>query len=136
MADVLTPEQRRRNMAAIKGKNTGPELLVRRLVHRLGYRYRLHVSGLPGKPDLVFGSRKKVIFVHGCFWHRHLCPMGQVRAKTRAEFWDEKLRGNVMRDSRNIERLRSAGWKVHVVWECETRNLHDLEASLRCFLDW
>src|SRR5687768_9553296 len=98
MADVLTKAQRSRNMAAIRGRDTGPEMRVRRLLHRLGYRYALHSKALPGKPDLVFRSRKKAIFVHGCYWHMHRCKYGRVVPATRTEFWQAKRKGNVNRD--------------------------------------
>ena len=96
--DVHTPRQRSRNMAAIKGKDTRPEMVVRRMLHRLGFRYALHKNGLPGKPDLVFPSRRKVIFVHGCYWHIHDCRYGRVVPATRADFWRAKRRSNVERD--------------------------------------
>jgi DNA mismatch endonuclease (patch repair protein) len=121
MADVLTKEQRYRNMANIKGKNTKPELVVRSLVHRLGYRYRLHQKGLPGKPDLVFASRRKVIFVHGCFWHMHECRYGAVKPATNASFWETKRLSNVERDKNNRIVLEQIGWQVLVIWECQTR---------------
>lgn len=134
MADVLTPEQRAYNMSRIRGKNTSPEMFVRRLVHRLGYRYRLHSSKLPGKPDLVFASRQKVIFVHGCYWHIHDCAYGRVKPKTNAEFWETKRRSNVERDARNLARLEAEGWQTLVVWECEVRDAARVERLVRRFL--
>lgn len=122
MTDVLTKEQRHRNMANIKGKNTKPELIVRSLVHRLGYRYRLHQKGLPGKPDLVFSARRKVIFVHGCFWHMHECRYGVVKPTTNASFWETKRLSNVERDRKNRVALEQTGWQVLVIWECQTRS--------------
>src|SRR5262245_53740917 len=110
MADVLTGEQRRRNMAAIKGTDTGPEMKVRRLLHRLGYHYALHSKDLPGKPDLVFRSLKKAILVHGCYWHMHSCKYGRVVPATRTEFWQAKRQGNVERDCRTVAALASLGW--------------------------
>ena len=101
-------------------KDTKPEHLVRSLIHRLGYRYRLHVRKLPGCPDLVFPSRRKVIFVHGCFWHRHHCRKGQSTPKTRAPFWKEKLESNKDRDAKRRRKLRRLGWSVLTVWECQT----------------
>ena len=134
MPDVLTPEQRRRCMAAIRGKDTKPERVVRSLVHRMGYRFRLHRRDLPGKPDLVFPGRRKVVFVHGCFWHRHPgCRFATVPA-TRREFWMDKLGGNRRRDLRVQRELRRLGWGVMVVWECQTRDLGRLEGRLRRFL--
>lgn len=134
MADVHTPAQRRFNMSRIRGKDTAPEMAVRRLVHGMGYRYRLHDRRLPGRPDLVFPSRRKVIFVHGCFWHRHDCRFGQVRASTNAAFWEEKIDGNVARDTRNLSELAVIGWAYLVIWECETGSERALRARLRRFL--
>ena len=123
-------------MSAIRNKNTKPEMIVRRLVHSLGYRYRLHGIGLPGKPDLIFPSRRKVIFVHGCFWHRHSCSKGRSMPSTRAKFWREKLDENKERDRKNVRKLRKEGWKVLVIWECQTRNTEKLISKLRKFLDF
>lgn len=106
-------------MRAVKPINTTPELVVRRLVHSLGYRYRLHVGTLVGKPDLVFPARRKIIEVRGCFWHSHSCPRGAVPA-TRRQFWLKKLRRNVLRDGRTLRALRRDGWRVLIVWECQT----------------
>ena len=128
-------EGRRANMQAIKGKNTGPELVVRTLLHRLGYRYRLHARELPGRPDIVFSRRKKAIEVRGCFWHHHdeaECP-NAVLPKTRAEWWRSKLEANVARDRRNASALRSLGWDVEVVWECQVGR-SDLNDRLELFL--
>lgn len=134
MADVLTPEQRRRNMAAIKGKNTKPEMVVRRLVHGLGYRYRLHRKDLPGKPDLVLPSRRKVIEVYGCYWHVHDCPYGRVVPKTNADFWQTKRRSNVARDKRNTEELAKQNWRVLIIWECEIKDTNKLQERITQFL--
>lgn len=134
MPDVHTPEQRSRNMAAIRGKDTRPEMIVRRMVHRLGYRYRLHVRTLPGNPDLVFPRLRKLILVHGCFWHMHGCRYGRVTPRTRAEFWQTKRTGNVMRDRRTLRKLRHAGWDVLVVWECEVKDVFKLSNRLKRFL--
>lgn len=134
MSDVLTPAQRRYNMSRIRGKNTVPEMIVRRLVHGMGFRYRLHRRDLPGRPDLVFPARREVIFVHGCFWHRHACRFGSVRPRTNAEFWEEKRSGNVARDKLAMEALAALGWTARIVWECETRNPNALGRSLRAFL--
>ena len=136
MADWLTEEQRRRVMQAIKSKDTGPEMAVRRMVHRLGYRYRLHKKGLPGRPDLVFAPRKKVIFVHGCFWHAHDCRYG--RAPTsRQEYWLPKLKRNRERDAENKAELESLGWEVLTVWECQIKKKDTtaLVEALTGFLD-
>lgn len=123
-------------MAAIRSKGMKPEMIVRRLVHSLGFRYRLHSKTLPGKPDLVFRSRKKIIFVHGCFWHQHddpACLDGRL-PKSRPEYWIPKLSKNRARDQRNIEALQESGWSALVVWECETRDLTVLQQKLRDFL--
>lgn len=123
-------------MAAIRSKDMKPEMIVRRLVHSLGFRYRLHSKELPGKPDLVFRSRKKIIFVHGCFWHQHndpACLDGRL-PKSRPEYWIPKLSKNRARDQRNIEALQEGGWSALVVWECETRDLTVLQQKLRGFL--
>lgn len=121
MTDVHTREQRSRNMAAIRSVNTKPEMRVRSLLHSLGYRFRLHRKDLPGKPDIVLPKYRTVIFVHGCFWHCHNCSYGRVVPRTRAEFWATKRRGNVERDSRTSRELERAGWKVFIVWECQTK---------------
>jgi len=127
------PEARRRNMSAISGKNTWPELVVRRLAHRMGYRFRLHVNQLPGRPDLVFPGRLKLIELRGCFWHRHPGCVHAATPKTRPEFWQAKFDGTVARDARNVAVLEAAGWKVLVIWECEVV-LPTLESRLRNFL--
>ena len=121
VADTLTADRRSEVMGRIRSKDTTPELRVRRLVHGMGYRYRLHAKGLPGRPDLVFRPRRKAIFVHGCFWHRHEgCSRSQI-PKTRTGFWQDKLDGNVRRDQTNEAALRSDGWGVLTIWECETK---------------
>lgn len=133
MADVLTPEQRRLNMRRIRAKDTKPELLVRRGLHAHGFRFRLHRKDLPGCPDLVFPSRRAVIFVHGCFWHGHGCPLCKMPA-TRPEFWQMKIDRNRARDQKAIVALKSAGWRVLVVWECALRGSAKLPypAVLEC----
>lgn len=135
MADVHTPKQRSFNMAQIKGKNTSPELSVRSIVHRLGFRFRLHVRKLPGCPDLVFPSRRKVILVHGCFWHLHTCKYGRVKPQTNSRFWREKRDSNRERDRRNARRLRRQGWGVLTVWECSVRDSDRLAKRLFKFLN-
>jgi DNA mismatch endonuclease, patch repair protein len=135
MTDVLTQVQRRRNMAAIRGKDTGPERTIRRLVHSMGYRYLLHDRRLPGRPDLVFPRRRKVIFVHGCFWHMHECKYGRVVPATNAEFWHIKRTANVERDVRSAKALSAQGWDVLVTWECEIRDLQALTQRLIAFLE-
>jgi len=121
-------------MARIRGRNTKPEMRVRRLVHGLGYRYRLHKRDLPGTPDLVFAARRKAIFVHGCFWHQHQCPRGSQPTSNTA-FWKTKLRQNVERDRKNIAELAAAGWSVLVVWECETKSTASLAKRITRFLE-
>lgn len=130
MTDVLTPEQRRRNMQAIRSRGTRPELVVRRIAHRLGMRFRLHRKDLPGCPDLVFPKLNVAVFVHGCFWHLHHCPYGRVVAATNRQFWREKRFQNAARDSRKAAALRRAGWSVHRIWECETRDPDHVEVRL------
>ena len=112
-------EQRSRNMSAIKSKNTKPEIKVRKILHSMGYRFRLHRKDLPGSPDIVLPKYKTVIFVHGCFWHRHENCKYASTPKTRQEFWEAKFRENINRDKLNQENLSSKGWKIIVVWECE-----------------
>jgi DNA mismatch endonuclease, patch repair protein len=135
VVDTLSPHERSQRMGLVRGKNTKPELLVRRLVHRLGFRYRLHVSKLPGNPDLVFPRRRSVIFVHGCFWHRHRgCPLCRL-PKSRLDFWKPKLEGNRKRDSRNQRELRNEGWRFLVVWECQLGNEAKLTNTIVKFLE-
>ncbi len=130
MSDVLTAEQRSYNMSQIRGVHTQPELRVRRLLHGLGLRYRLHGKGLPGKPDLVFAGARAVLFVHGCFWHMHRCKYGKPAPATNVSFWAEKRRGNVERDKRNRAALRAGDWRVFEVWECDTRDEEKMRAKL------
>jgi DNA mismatch endonuclease (patch repair protein) len=132
--DTRSPQQRRRIMQSVKQKDTTPELVVRRLLHGAGYRYRLHRKGLPGRPDIVFGKRRKVIFVHGCFWHAHGCSKGQA-PKSKLDYWGPKLAQNVERDARNVRDLVNAGWQVLTIWECETRDPARLLLVLRDFVD-
>jgi DNA mismatch endonuclease (patch repair protein) len=134
MADVLTREQRRLNMSRIRGRDTTPELIVRRAVHRMGLRFRLHRRDLPGTPDLVLPRHRKIIEVRGCYWHMHDCPYGRVKPKTRAEFWEQKRQQTVQRDRLNLESLRQLGWQVLVVWECGTRDRDRLNKCLAEFL--
>ncbi len=132
--DPLTKSERSERMSRVRGIDTKPEMLVRRLVHRLGYRYRLHVQGLPGRPDMVFRPRRKVIFVHGCFWHQHGCRQYRM-PKSRKSFWVPKLRTNVERDLAVQTDLRNSGWDVLVIWECELREKNALEERVVQFLD-
>lgn len=134
MADTRTKEQRRRIMQAVRGKDTGPEWVVRRLLHKVGYRYRLHRKDLPGKPDLVFPSRRKAIFVHGCFWHAHGCRYGRP-PKSRPEYWLPKLKENKRRDVDRIAELEKMGWQVLTVWQCEIKDTEAVTKRMRAFLD-
>ena len=135
MVDTLSPAARSALMSRIRGKDTKPEMAVRRLLHGIGYRYRLHRSDLPGKPDLVFPGRSSVIFVHGCFWHLHKgCKYARM-PKSRLAFWVPKLEGNRKRDRRNERALRARGWRVMVVWECQVRDLDRIERRARRFLE-
>lgn len=136
MADTLTPPQRSERMARVRGKDTRPEMKVRSIVHGMGYRYRLHRRSLPGSPDLVFPSRRAVIFVHGCFWHRHDDPRCK-RArlpKSRPEFWLPKLEANRQRDARNKTALESSGWRVLELWECQLGERDQIEQKVKDFL--
>jgi DNA mismatch endonuclease (patch repair protein) len=132
--DRMTPEQRHTCMSHIRGKDTGPEWAVRRSVHAMGFRYRLHVKTLPGKPDLVLPRHRKIIFVHGCFWHAHGCRAARRPPATHPRFWKEKFAKNVRRDRQALTRLWQAGWQVLVVWECETKDPEQLRARLSAFL--
>ena len=134
MADNLTAEQRKKNMTAIKSRHTKPEIIVRSIIHRLGFRFRLHDAKLPGKPDIVLPRHKKIILVHGCFWHIHDCKRGNVTPKTNVEYWQNKRLRNVERDKQNLEFYKNAGWKVLVVWECQTKDFLTIEKTLVTFL--
>lgn len=121
MVDVMSAEERSLLMSRIRGKNTSPEMTVRKLLWGAGFRYRLHAKGLPGRPDIVFAKRRAALFVHGCFWHRHEgCPLFRL-PKTRTPFWDDKLQRNRERDARAIATLIAADWRVAVIWECAVR---------------
>lgn len=122
MTDKISSSVRSKNMAAIKGKDTKPEIIVRRYLHKLGYRFRLHRKDLPGKPDITLPRFKTVIFVHGCFWHRHEQCANSVMPTSNVAFWRKKLDGNVVRDKKNVELLKEQGWKVLVIWECEVQS--------------
>lgn len=136
MIDTLTPRERSERMSRVRGADTKPEMHVRRLIHGMGYRYRLHRRNLPGTPDLVFTPRRKVIFVHGCYWHRHSdphCPLARL-PKSRLEFWLPKLEGNRRRDELNQTKLRKMGWKILVIWECQLKTGDALRSRIRKFL--
>lgn len=134
MADRLTPERRSYLMSRVRGKNTTPELRVRKLAHALGYRFRLHRRDLPGKPDLVFPRLRKIVFVHGCFWHRHVGCRLATYSKSRTTFWEDKFKRNVERDQFVQAALRTLGWQILVIWECESREPDLLKAKLQDFL--
>ncbi|MEA1086425.1 DNA mismatch endonuclease Vsr [Sphingomonas sp. CD22] len=135
MTDILAPAARSERMRRVCGKNTRPEMMVRGLAHRLGYRFRLHRRDLPGSPDLVFPARRAVIFVHGCFWHQHDCPRGARRPSSNASYWHPKLARNVERDGEVRQRLENEGWRVLAIWECEMRDSEQLSRRLTGFLD-
>ena len=134
MVDSLTPAQRSACMRKVRGKDTAPEMRVRRLAHSMGYRYVLHARNLPGKPDLVFVSRRKVIFVHGCFWHNHDCRHGSIAPATNAGYWAQKRQRNMGRDKEHVDALRKDGWAVLVLWECDTTDPVTLRKRLESFL--
>ena len=130
MTDHLTPEYRSWNMSRIQGKNTSPEKVVRSMLHRMGYRFRIHRTDLPGKPDIVLPKYNTAIFVHGCFWHRHPGCKYATTPKSNPEFWQRKFQRNLDRDRENQTMLQANGWKVVVVWECELRDLDALAERL------
>ena len=132
--DKVDQATRSATMRAVKSKNTAPEMKIRRLLHRAGYRYRLHPANLPGKPDIVFPGRRKVIFLHGCFWHGHDCRP-KIRPASNTEYWLPKIEGNKARDANHIAALQAAGWHVLVVWECQSKDDDALMGSLRAFLE-
>lgn len=134
MADHVDSAKRSLIMAAVHSKHTKPELLARKIVHGLGYRYRLHSGKLPGHPDLVFPGRRKVVFVHGCFWHRHPGCAKASSPKTRPDFWEAKFQANVARDARTQREIESQGWKVFTVWQCELKDPERLAGRLNEFL--
>lgn len=132
--DTVATETRSRIMSAVRGKNTKPELAVRSVAHAIGFRFRLHCRDLPGTPDLVFPRLRRVVLVHGCFWHRHQGCAATTTPKANAEFWAEKFKRNVARDRATARTLRQQGWRVLVVWECQALNLISLRRNLRRFL--
>lgn len=132
--DPLTPEQRSERMSQVRNSNTKPEMIVRRMIHGMGYRYGLHSKKLPGHPDLVFASRKKLIFVNGCFWHLHGCNHYRM-PKSRKEFWEPKLKKNVERDRAVRQQLKEKGWEVLTIWECELKDLKNVRRCIVNFLE-
>lgn len=134
MTDMFAPEKRSEIMKKVRGKDTELEMKVRRLVHGMGYRYRLHVGKLPGRPDLVFPALRKVVFIHGCFWHRHSCRAGNSTPTSRANYWLRKFERNQKRDAGNIKDLKRTGWRVLVIWECMTKDPKKLRTKLMRYL--
>lgn len=132
--DNLTPEQRSRNMRRIRSTSSKPELVVRSMIWKMGFRYRLHLKNLPGKPDIVFTAKRKVVFIHGCFWHQHAGCKYAAKPKSHSNYWNPKLAKNIERDRLNQEALINMGWKVHIVWECETKDLDCLREKIYNFL--
>lgn len=137
MVDVHDPKTRSRNMAAIKGSNTKPELLVRRALHAQGLRYKIHVKDLPGKPDMVFPKHRAVVFIHGCFWHQHDCHLFKWPS-TRKDFWEQKIGRNVTNDELAARKLQDLGWRVALVWECalKGRTRLDYTVAMQTLADW
>ena len=133
--DTLTREERSERMRRVKSRDTNPEMKLRRLVWRLGYRYQKNRRDIIGQPDMAFIGRKRVIFLHGCFWHRHNCPLGQRSPKSRTAFWGQKFRKNIRRDARVMKELKAADWGALVIWECELRDPAKVERRIRRFLD-
>ena len=131
MTDRISEARRSWNMSRIRGKDTKPEIAVRSMLHRLGYRFRLHRNDLPGRPDIVLPSRKTVILVHGCYWHRHSGCKYAYSPKSRIDFWEKKFAENTARDRRNMDELQSIGWRALVVWECELREPGELKNRLK-----
>ncbi len=135
MTDVFLESKRSWIMSRVRGKDTSPELIVRSLIHRLGYRFRLHRKDLPGKPDIVFPGRKKAIFVHGCFWHGHDCNRGSRAPKTNTVYWKEKIKRNVRRDKARQRELDLLGWRTLIIWECRTKDPGSLRSVIVSFLE-
>lgn len=136
MADFMTTAQRSRAMSKVTGKNTKPEMKIRSGLHRIGFRFRLNDKKLPGKPDIVLRKYSKIIFVHGCFWHHHINCSKSKMPQTRKEFWENKIRNNVIRDQENIRKLKNMGWYVAIVWECATKKQKDLINTIDTLNGW
>jgi DNA mismatch endonuclease (patch repair protein) len=134
MSDKFTSEERSRIMSRVKGQNTKPEKVIRSLLHSMGYRFRLHRKDLPGKPDIVLPKHRKVIFVHGCFWHGHENCRRAARPKANAEFWNKKLDSNIARDTNTQAELKKLGWQFLVIWQCEMKDIEKLRQQLAHFL--
>ena len=134
MADIFTPEKRSNIMSKIKGKNTKPEMTVRSTLHRMGYRFRIHDKKLPGSPDIVLSRHKKIIFVHGCFWHGHAGCKRAAMPESNFEFWNKKISRNIERDNSTERELRSFGWQVLIIWQCQTKDPDALRMILRQYM--
>jgi len=135
--DIISTDRRSQNMQRIRSQNTLPELCVRRLIYKMGYRYRVNVSNLPGKPDIVFAGRRKVIFVHGCFWHRHAdpsCPFAHI-PQSKQDYWLPKLERTIERDIENLNKYEQLGWATLIIWECETKDLVRVAERVQEFLE-
>jgi DNA mismatch endonuclease (patch repair protein) len=132
--DTRSPAKRSEIMSLVKSQNTSPELAVRRMLSARGYRYRLHPANLPGRPDIVFPNRRRALFIHGCFWHGHDCPKGHP-PKSRRDYWVPKIAANKLRDARQLGRLRRAGWKAMVIWQCQLKAREKLERRIERFLE-
>lgn len=135
MVDTLTPEKRSWNMSRIRSTNTKPEIIVRQVLHAMGYRFRLHNPNIPGKPDIILPKYKSVIFVHGCFWHRHKDCKYAYNPKSKVEFWQKKFAGNKIRDQFIENKLSELGWNQIVIWECETKDKNHIQKILKGFLN-
>ncbi len=137
MKDPLSPQERSKQMSLVRSKDTKPEKIIRKIVYGMGYRYRLHVRDIIGCPDMVFRARRKVIFIHGCFWHQHKCKLGNRIPKSRVKFWHDKLEKNKKRDIEVTRRLKSEGWSVLIIWECQIhqQNLNRLSSRIQQFLN-
>jgi len=134
MPDTLTGKQRKRCMSRNRGKDTSPEIIVRQQLYSLGYRYRLHRKDLPGCPDMVFSAKKKVIFINGCYWHRHSCKKGRSKPETRKDFWQTKFFRTKQRDKENRKQLKKLGWQILTIWECQVKDLEKLKKMVTKFL--
>lgn len=135
MKDIVSQETRSKMMSGIKSKNTKPEISIRKLLYKNGFRFRIHVKDLPGKPDIVLRKYNAIIFVNGCFWHKHNCHLFKI-PKTRQEFWENKINKNVNNDEKNIVLLREAGWRICIIWECSLKGIRDLSYVYTQIEDW
>lgn len=134
MSDIFSSEKRSNIMSKISGKNTKPEILIRKFLFSKGFRYRINVKALPGKPDIVLSKYKTVIFVNGCFWHGHTCKKGRIPSSN-ADFWKEKILNNKLRDKKNLDLLTELGWKVIIIWQCEINNISNRKIRFECLLE-